>query len=145
METPTFSVPNLRNISKNLNFHHNSTTNGGDFKELTLIQALRTPALVGALFLFSLIIFSIVGNALVCRTIFVTRRLHNPGYYFVASLAVADFLVGIFPLPLLLLFHITLEMKGKIGRNLWSIVSTALHLLTKPENAKKIFKIFSKI
>ncbi|XP_031565535.1 tyramine receptor 1-like [Actinia tenebrosa] len=113
MESPTFSALNSQNISQG--FRYNSTTNQEGFNELTLIQALtRKPVnLASAVFLFLLTIFSIVGNALVCRTIFVTRRLHNPGYYFVANLAVADFLVGIFPLPLTLLVYITYQMKGR--------------------------------
>ena len=103
---------NSQNIS--LNFQPNSTTNQEDFKELTLVQVLKNPtSAVVAILLSLLTISSIFGNAVVCRTIFITKRLHNPGYYFVASLAVADLFVGVVPLPLTLAFTITKEMKGQ--------------------------------
>lgn len=117
MENSTaFSTLNSLNISKSFNSPHNFTTKSDGFKESTLLQALRDPeCLAGSVFLFLLSIVSIIGNILVCRTIFVTKRLHIPGYYFVASLAGADFLVGIFPTPLILLYHVTLKMKGKFN------------------------------
>ncbi|XP_031565536.1 tyramine receptor 1-like [Actinia tenebrosa] len=106
MPNLSISVPNLTTsttVSSILN----------NFKESSLGQVLTRPDILTlALFLSILIVLCGVGNALVCRTIFVTRRLHFPGYYFVASLAVADFLVGVFVLPLSLAYMMTFQMKG---------------------------------
>jgi hypothetical protein len=104
-------------MTKDQNISASNSSRKVPFQESTLGEVLSRPdALTITLVLLVLTFLSVVGNALVCRTILVTRRLHFPGYYFVASLAVADFLVGVFVLPVSLLYHITFNMKGESRR-----------------------------
>ncbi len=46
-----------------------------------------------------MIITTTIGNGTLCVCIAVTRELHSPSGYIVASLAVADLLVGVWLLP----------------------------------------------
>ncbi|EDO32513.1 predicted protein, partial [Nematostella vectensis] len=62
--------------------------------------------------LLILMLVIIVGNTLVFRTVFVTRRLHFSAFYLVASLAIADLMVGVSLLPLSIAYTIIGEMKG---------------------------------
>ncbi|XP_028519575.1 LOW QUALITY PROTEIN: tyramine receptor 1 [Exaiptasia diaphana] len=56
---------------------------------------------------------TLVGNTLVCRTVYSTRRFHKPGFYFVVSLSVADFLVGLLVMPVSTAYYVTFAMTGK--------------------------------
>jgi hypothetical protein len=52
-----------------------------------------------------IIIFTILGNALVLVATWIEKSLHQPNKYFIACLAVADLLVGLFVAPLWLYHH----------------------------------------
>ncbi|EDO32512.1 predicted protein, partial [Nematostella vectensis] len=64
-------------------------------------------------FLTFLMLWILVGNFLVVWTVYVTRRMHFAAFYFVASLSVADFLVGLLVLPISIAYHLIYEMKGQ--------------------------------
>ena len=92
----------------------NSSTEENSFHKGTFSQVMRKPAvLLIFLFVLMLTLLALMGNALVCWTVYSTRRLRFGGYYFVASLAIADFLVGVFVLPMTLAYHVTSAMNGK--------------------------------
>ncbi|XP_031557172.1 probable G-protein coupled receptor No9 [Actinia tenebrosa] len=82
--------------------------------QYTLSEVLKNPktALITT-FLVLLILCTLVGNFLVIWNIFTTRRLRFSAFFFVASLAVADFLVGLVVLPISLAYHLTFEMTGR--------------------------------
>ena len=56
--------------------------------------------------LILMIIGIVLGNALVLLTTWLDKRLHQPNKYFVACLAVADFFVGMFSVPIRLYLHL---------------------------------------
>ncbi|XP_032227781.1 5-hydroxytryptamine receptor 1D [Nematostella vectensis] len=79
----------------------------------TLAEALANPKISAtSSVLLILMLVIIVGNTLVFRTVFVTRRLHFSAFYLVASLAIADLMVGVSLLPLSIAYTIIGEMKG---------------------------------
>ena len=53
-------------------------------------------------------IVTIFGNSLVCIAIYVDRRLHSPTNWFIASLAVSDFLYASASLPFRILSNVTI-------------------------------------
>ena len=55
--------------------------------------------------LILIIILSTLGNLMVLAATWIERSLHQPSKYFIASLAIADLLVGIFSAPLFLYQH----------------------------------------
>jgi len=84
------------------------------FNESSLKEVLSKPSILGiSIFLVLQILLTIVGNVLVLRTLRVTKRLHSAGYFFIASLACADLLVGILVIPVSLIYYITFNMKGR--------------------------------
>jgi hypothetical protein len=88
----------------------------------TLLEVLNRPTVaVTSVVLLALILCTLVGNFLVVWTIFTTRRLRFSAFFFVASLAVADFLVGLVVLPISLAYHLTFEMEGKLINNIFSL------------------------
>ena len=66
-----------------------------------------------------IVIFTILGNTLVLVATRRERRLHEPNKYFIASLAVADLMVGMFVGPLRL-YQLNLDVQ--------SILDTSVHL-----------------
>ncbi|XP_031573176.1 octopamine receptor-like [Actinia tenebrosa] len=91
----------------------NSTYSTG-YHYHTLSEVLKSPkTALTAVFLVLLMLCTLVGNFLVIWTIFTTRRLRFSAFFFVASLAVADFLVGLVVLPISLAYHLTFEMTGR--------------------------------
>lgn len=48
-------------------------------------------------------VFAVVGNAVVCCTVFTNRKMHTAVNYYIVNLAVCDFMVGVFVLPVKLL------------------------------------------
>ena len=50
--------------------------------------------------LFLMVIVIVLGNVLVLVTTWLDKRLHQPNKYFIACLAVADLLVGVFSVPI---------------------------------------------
>ncbi|XP_028413894.1 dopamine receptor 2-like [Dendronephthya gigantea] len=62
--------------------------------------------LATSVILIAMIIAIVVGNVLVLVTTWLDKRLHQPNKYFVACLAVADLLVGVFSVPIRLHLHL---------------------------------------
>lgn len=90
------------------------SSNAPKLQEKSISEALSNPStLTISLMLLLLIVITLVGNFLVCFTVYVTKRLHVAAFFFVASLAVADFMVGLFVIPVALVFQVALGMKGK--------------------------------
>jgi uncharacterized integral membrane protein len=90
-----------------------STTNLTQNCDKSLAEALAVPKIaITSILLLFLMVLIILGNAMVIRTVYMTSKLHYPAFYFVVSLAVADFLVG-FLVPVSLVYNITSEMKGE--------------------------------
>ena len=100
------------NTTDGANISQNSTMNSSSFRDPVVV-------LMTALLAF-LMFVTLAGNFLLCRTILVTRRLWFPPYFFLASLAVADFLVGLLVLPVSLAYHVTYQIEGKIISNLFN-------------------------
>lgn len=93
----------------------NTTSTMSSFTEASLAEVLSRPdCLAITLFLLIQILLAIFGNVLVLRTIQVTKRLHFGGYYFIASLAIADLLVGVLVIPVSLFYSVSFDMKGRI-------------------------------
>jgi len=77
-------------------------------------EALRNPTTLSiSLLLLVLMVVILVGNFIIVFSICVSKRLRVATYFFVASLAVADFMVGFFIVPVALVFQVAIEMKSK--------------------------------
>ena len=65
-------------------------------------QQFKTTSIFTAttVILFFMVIGIVLGNLLVLATTWLDNRLHQPNKYFVACLAVADLLVGVFSIPI---------------------------------------------
>ncbi|XP_068670008.1 D(1) dopamine receptor-like [Montipora foliosa] len=59
-------------------------------------------------FFIIVMIVTIFGNSLVCIAVYVYRRLHSPTNWFIASLAVSDFLYASASLPFRILSNVTI-------------------------------------
>lgn len=70
------------------------------YPDFTQILAIRLTFVV--LYLI-VMIFAVLGNAIVCCTVFTNRKMHTAVNYYIVNLAVCDFMVGIFVLPVKLL------------------------------------------
>lgn len=85
--------------------------------------SLDGPAIASAIFLVLVMLLTIFGNSLVCFSVLYYRRLRSPTNYLIFSLAVSDFLVGIFSLPFRLtqtLNHATWPANlGREGCQFW--------------------------
>ncbi|XP_031567299.1 octopamine receptor 1-like [Actinia tenebrosa] len=104
-----------------------------------LKEALSNPVVaITSTLLLILMVLIILGNLMVIRTVYVTPKLHCPAFYFVISLAVADFMVG-FLVPLSLVYNISSEMTGKwmageiacdvwTFANIWFVCASLLNL-----------------
>ena len=88
------------NISDNIN---NDTTVENGMSESDLIKLgefLDKLVLAGTIIIIFAAILTILGNTLVLLATWKERSLHEPNKYYIACLAVADLLVGIFVAPL---------------------------------------------
>ncbi|XP_028398877.1 D(2) dopamine receptor-like [Dendronephthya gigantea] len=86
-----------------------------------------------------IIIFTILGNTLVLVATWRERDLHQPNKYFIACLALADLLVGVFVVPLRLYkLYLTNETQASISIHLhrfmvWidtSVITASIYTLT---------------
>lgn len=70
------------------------------YPDFTQISAVRFTLV--AVYLI-VMVFAVLGNAVVCCTVFTNRKMHTAVNYYIVNLAVCDFMVGIFVLPVKLL------------------------------------------
>ncbi|EDO34409.1 predicted protein [Nematostella vectensis] len=96
----------------------------------TLQEVLTQPSVL-ALVLFEICLFviAVVGNVLVCRTIYLTRRLHFSAYYFIASMSTADLCLTLLVLPVSTAYYVTYQMRGawifgKAMCHMWTLASS---------------------
>lgn len=73
-----------------------------------------------AVLLGILISLTSIGNLVVCRLVWVCRRMQIPSLYFVASMSFSDFLMGLLVMPISLAYHITYQTTGK--DNIFSLI-----------------------
>jgi len=66
-----------------------------------------------AVLLGILITLTTAGNLVVCRLVWVCRRMQIPSLYFVASMSFSDFLMGLLVIPISLAYHINYQTTGK--------------------------------
>lgn len=65
-------------------------------------------------------IITVCGNLLVMTSFFLDRQIRNPTNYFLLSLAISDFLIGLFSIPFLTLYLMIGEWPfGQVICNLW--------------------------
>ncbi|XP_054718994.1 QRFP-like peptide receptor [Uloborus diversus] len=70
------------------------------YPDFTQITSVRLCYIVVFLIVMT---FAVLGNAIVCTTVFSNRKMHTAVNYYIVNLAVCDFMVGIFVLPVKLL------------------------------------------
>ena len=78
-------------------------------------------------FLAFLILLTSTGNLVVCRLVWVFRRMRIPSFCFVASMSISDFLMGVLVIPVSLGYHITYQTTGNIlepGKAVTLVVGT---------------------
>ncbi|XP_068741002.1 D(1A) dopamine receptor-like [Montipora capricornis] len=78
-----------------------------------------------------LILLTSTGNLVVCRLVWVFRRMRIPSFCFVASMSISDFLMGVLVIPVSLGYHITYQTTGqwifgKFSCNLWLFLNFLL-------------------
>ena len=77
-------------------------------------QAHWSPMVVFITVLLAILIsLTTVGNLVVCRLVWVCRRIQIPSFYFVASMSFSDFLMGLLVMPISLVYHINYQTTGK--------------------------------
>ena len=86
----------------------NNTTNATDIPEYESDDSWWDWKTFFLVFFIIVMIVSILGNSLVCIAIYFDRRLHSPTNWFIASLAVSDFLYASATLPFRILSIVTI-------------------------------------
>jgi hypothetical protein len=71
-----------------------SQTSAAMNSDLASIDFASSEYILLALFLFSLLMFTIFGNLLVLLALYADSRLRLPSHYLMGSLAIADLLLG---------------------------------------------------
>ena len=94
-------------------YNETSTTDSGDPDESKL-TLFNVRSLVVITLLAGIIVVTISGNAITFVAVLINRRLRCSAYYFLLSLCVSDFLIGLLVVPLSLINHVTYELKGKL-------------------------------
>ena len=92
-------------LTNNISATYSHTNQTGTFRltesdRLKLVEFVEQLFLCQKIVLIFLAIFTILGNTLVLIVTWREKSLHQPNKYFIACLAVADLLVGIFLAPL---------------------------------------------
>ncbi|EDO32514.1 predicted protein [Nematostella vectensis] len=91
----------------------NLTNNSDKFNDKSFVEVMSNFKVSGmACFLLTLSIVAVVGNSLVFHTVRVTSRLHSPPFYLILSVALADILVGVFVIPVSIVYLVFFEMSG---------------------------------
>ncbi|XP_055944439.1 QRFP-like peptide receptor [Argiope bruennichi] len=70
------------------------------YPDFTQIPAVRYVFVAAYLIVM---VLAVIGNAMVCCTVFTNRKMHTAVNYYIVNLAVCDFMVGIFVLPVKLM------------------------------------------
>lgn len=91
----TININNNDKLVENLSFHDTNDTTGN----IVDPYRINITDLIFVVLFCLLIIIVIIGNTLVILSVLTTRRLRTVTNLFVTSLAVADWLVGIFVMP----------------------------------------------
>ena len=91
----TININNNDKLVENLSFHDTNNTTGN----IVDPYSINITDLIFVVLFCLLIIIVIIGNTLVILSVLTTRRLRTVTNLFVTSLAVADWLVGIFVMP----------------------------------------------
>jgi Na+/alanine symporter len=74
-----------------------------------------------------MIVSTLIGNVLVCLAVLLVRKLRQPANYLLVSLAVADFCVGLFVMPVALVHLLTQSWRlGDLVCNLWTSADVTL-------------------
>lgn len=84
----------------------------------TTVTNIQWQAYPVAFALLALCLFTVVGNLLIIYAIFYDNTLHTSKYYYIASLAFADLLVGLIVMPFAFIFEMTDDEYWLFPRNL---------------------------
>ena len=87
----------------------NATFSGGQSKKN--VQWTAITVFIAVLLAF-LILLTTAGNLVVCRLVWVCRRMRIPSFYFVASMSFSDFLMGVLVIPISLGYHVSYQTTG---------------------------------
>lgn len=98
------------NPTREGNESYNTTSLDGELKQG--VEWTAVPVFT-AVFLAFLILLTTAGNFVVCRLVWVCRRMRIPSFYFVASMSFSDFLMGVLVIPVSLGYHINYQTTGK--------------------------------
>lgn len=101
-------------------------TKNPDYCENTVLESQSIIAVLAAIAVL-LILLSVLGNGLVIFAVYKTESLQTPTVFFLASLAMADFLTGLLVIPT---WSIRLILDFRKPSNPFSIVTELLTLLT---------------
>lgn len=74
-----------------------------------------------------MIVGTLIGNVLVCLAVLLVRKLRQPANYLLVSLALADFCVGLFVMPVALVHLLTETWQlGDLVCHLWTSADVTL-------------------
>ena len=104
-------MDNLQQLQNHVSAENSSKTIARN--ELAPHSPWGPMTIIIASFLVMVICLATVGNLVVCRLVWVCRRMQIPSLYFVASMSFSDFLTGLLVLPLSLGYHISYQNTGK--------------------------------
>ncbi|RMX37949.1 hypothetical protein pdam_00009029 [Pocillopora damicornis] len=104
-------MDNLQQLQNHVSAENSSKTIARN--ELAPHSPWGPMTIIIASFLVVVICLATVGNLVVCRLVWVCRRMQIPSLYFVASMSFSDFLTGLLVLPLSLGYHISYQNTGR--------------------------------
>ncbi|VFV24738.1 5-hydroxytryptamine receptor [Lynx pardinus] len=118
-EPPRMSLPN-QSLKDLLQEASNRSLNATETPETWGPGTLRALKISLALLLSIITLATVLSNAFVLTTIFLTRKLHTPANYLIGSLAMTDLLVSILVMPVSIAYTITHTWSfGQILCDIW--------------------------
>lgn len=118
-EPPRMSPPN-QSVEGLLQEVSNRSLNATESPEAWDPGTLRALKISLAVVLSIITLATVLSNAFVLTTIFLTRKLHTPANYLIGSLAVTDLLVSILVMPISIVYTITHTWSfGQILCDIW--------------------------